>query len=345
MVEVLISVMIGSITLLLVVTLNVSATTNFIHYREKSTAQEESSYLLSNLAKKIQMAGGGPLALSSSIWVEDGNNGNKTCPARGPFGACNGSDRLTLIRYESFSFVDLSVDAMQTSSCLVTKTLSPTSLQIFKDSTNNCCLNATFKNKQAMLILNGSYGQRYIRSMDLGSCQVTIEPGPAAGHDILPGGAPVSWDNASLNVVTVSTYYLDPKTHFLMQYIDPLNTGTLDNTTTQVMADQVYDFQVALGYDINSDGVVADAGSATDEWLYNAPGAAEALGVGNFLNTVPNMLAMVEVGVILGHPDPGVAAGSLPAQILNGPSIPFPSGWNLIGATTKLMPRNSQIFK
>ncbi|MCP4664433.1 MAG: hypothetical protein GY856_54310 [bacterium] len=45
--------------------------------------------------------------------------------------------------------------------------------------------------------------------------------------------------------------------------------GTTTFLDFQDVADNIIDLQVALGVDLNRDGVILDAGDATDEWLFN----------------------------------------------------------------------------
>lgn len=48
--------------------------------------------------------------------------------------------------------------------------------------------------------------------------------------------------------------------------------GTTTFLDFQDVADNIIDLQVALGVDLNRDGVITDAGDATDEWLFNHSG-------------------------------------------------------------------------
>src|SRR5580693_3364091 len=58
------------------------------------------------------------------------------------------------------------------------------------------------------------------------------------------------------------------------------------------VADNILDLQVALGIDVNNDGIVVDAGSAADEWLYNnAADDPTAAGWRNIVTNPPTIPA------------------------------------------------------
>jgi prepilin-type N-terminal cleavage/methylation domain-containing protein len=54
-----------------------------------------------------------------------------------------------------------------------------------------------------------------------------------------------------------------------MLWMDPDADGPAQ---AEPLAEGVEDMQIAVGVDLNGDGVLTDNGSTTDEWFYNAPG-------------------------------------------------------------------------
>jgi hypothetical protein len=53
--------------------------------------------------------------------------------------------------------------------------------------------------------------------------------------------------------------------------MDPDGDGPAE---PELLAEGVEDLQIAIGVDLDGDGVVTDLGDDTDEWFYNAPGDA-----------------------------------------------------------------------
>jgi prepilin-type N-terminal cleavage/methylation domain-containing protein len=54
-----------------------------------------------------------------------------------------------------------------------------------------------------------------------------------------------------------------------MLWMDPDGDGPAPG---EPLAEGVEDMQIAVGIDLNGDGVITDNGNTTDEWFYNAPG-------------------------------------------------------------------------
>jgi type II secretory pathway pseudopilin PulG len=273
--------------------------------------------------RKISAGGGNSLSPWNSYWVED------ACAARGPFPACDSSDRLTI------------VDSISASTCAVTGS-TPSGLDHDLNISNagGCCLlSLDLTNAQTMLVLGSTYGQRFVTAVDTGACTVHVTPGPNANHDSSP--AVVDWTGATISPISIATIYLDTTTNELHSYTYLRNT-----TSDLIIADQIFDFQAALGFDLPlSDGVVTDTGSTTDEWLYNASG--DAWGAGKFSASpqtiVSDSLKMVSVGLITGSLDAKYPAG-VPASILNGISR-TKARWNMRSALVKTMVRSQSSFE
>lgn len=121
--------------------------------------------------------------------------------------------------------------------------------------------------------------------------------------DMAPGALPGDWAGASLTVVNAKWIFLDPlknelKAWMLFDAVEaPLVAvvppalgrprGVLGayKIDERLLATDIYDFEVALGYDVDFDNVVVDTvGGANDEWFGNAAGempAADWIGDAN----------------------------------------------------------------
>ena len=54
--------------------------------------------------------------------------------------------------------------------------------------------------------------------------------------------------------------------------LDPDGMIGAVHTDAEPLVEQAFDFQIALGVDANTDGLISDLGNSTDEWLGNAAG-------------------------------------------------------------------------
>ena len=100
---------------------------------------------------------------------------------------------------------------------------------------------------------------------------------------------------------------------------------------------------MALGFDFNpTDGAITDAGNSLDEWLYNDPNAAEAMGKGIFSSNPTSTLKMINIGLISGYTGKAVNAG-LATRVLDGPVRQLP-GVVFRTAQIKTMLRNTGTF-
>ena len=272
-------------------------------------------------SRQVAGAGGNGLTPWAAIWVE--NN----CSARAVFPTCDGSDRLTTI------------NPLATSNCPITgSTVNGTGTDLTIDSTTGCCLNNLNLGNRHVELMNGNqFAQRYVMNFDLSTCTMHVEPGPTVLH--VSAVATFDWTGAILIPVVVTTYYRDPTLNELHSYTYSTRTTGPD----LILADQVYDFQVALGFDFNpTDGAITDAGNSLDEWLYNDPNAAEEMGKGIFASNPTSTLKMLNIGLISGYTGKAVNSG-LATRALDGPVRQLPDV-AFRTAQIKTMLRNTGTF-
>jgi hypothetical protein len=101
-----------------------------------------------------------------------------------------------------------------------------------------------------------------------------------------------------------------------------------------LVADHVYSFQIALGYDAGDDGDLLDRSATDDEWVGNARSDTRPASIAD-----DRLLRMVGVGVVVGE---RVAQTGTAAQVFDGASVAVP-GIYLATATTKVALRNLNI--
>jgi hypothetical protein len=153
--------------------------------------------------------------------------------------------------------------------------------------------------------------------------------------------------NGTAVIVDFRTIYLDTLTHDLVMHLDSEGDGTTLNgfgmnpTVTgerMRIMDNVYDFQVSFGYDLDYSGDVLETAAARgDEWLYNFPGE----GSNDFSDPFDiTRLRLIRVEAVVGLPTEGAAAGAAvmsPARTPLGITVPHVA---LRAVGTRLAPRN-----
>lgn len=281
--------------------------------------------MLSNyFAREIPSAGGELLPVWTSVGVE--NN----CAARTVFPNCGGSDRLTVVR------------AVGNRTCSIRAL--PSAGVIESDISGGvCCFQGmNLLNSHVSLVKVTIVGQRYVTAVNLGTCRITVANGPASFND--SAVEPFNWVEGTVVPVDVKTFYLDRTTNELNRYTYRNGGANVNDGTLSPMVDQVLDFQLGLGFDFSpADGQVSDTTNATDEFMYNAPGVNERLGVGFFLNASSSQLRMVALGLIIGTPSmEGNSGGGF--RILDGPELEA-RGWLLERQVSKFMIRSTRIYE
>ena len=321
LIEIMMAVGLSSFLLFIAMSQNVSITQSQFRYIRRSNLAQDALTITNYFGHEIGQIGGASVRPWMSAFLE--NN----CNARGPFPACNGSDRLTL-----------TASNVPAQECLITGLPLPGVLQI--NSAPTCCLDSSYLSKHFMLTSGNSYAQVFSTNVDTASCRLTFVNGQASANNSFP--AFINWSGGTLTKVTVKTIYWDSIANQAKQFTDFNNNGVMDTGEMNILADQVLDLQFSLGLDINGDGNLIDNGTNADNYLYNSAG--EAYGAGVFLNATPSQLKMIKVAIVTGVP---AGAGGPPTmhtvQILDGPARTL-TQWDSRKAILKFAPRNDFLY-
>lgn len=324
LVEVLLSLGITSFLLLVTVSLGVDLSRSRFDMINKGSLAQDALLLSSYFTSHLQAIGGGSVRPWMSVWVE-----NNTCAARGVFPACNGSDRLTTVTTTS------------NYACTVLSQVSSDTLE-FQVNAGVCCLSTATANTPAMLTLGSSYAQIRLETIDLGACRATYSAGQAAGNNSLPAVA--NWGTGVMTSVSISTFFLDTATHQLQRFVDGNDNGTAEPGELSTLVDQIYDLQVAIGYDRDLNGRLVDDGSGADEWLYNSLPVENPDDMTDaIISSRWDRMRMIQVGIATGTANGRPDVTPVSVQIFDGASVAVP-GWELIASTCKARPRNALLF-
>jgi prepilin-type N-terminal cleavage/methylation domain-containing protein len=105
---------------------------------------------------------------------------------------------------------------------------------------------------------------------------VSATTGPATVTTVAPASAcpAVTFPSYTTGALVlrgrVATFFVAPASDGTpMLWMDPDGNGP---AAAEPLAEGIEDMQIAVGIDLNGDGVITDNGSTTDEWFYNAPG-------------------------------------------------------------------------
>lgn len=303
----------------------------------RSTIYQDSILIGNYLRGEVLGAGGGSIRGWMGVYVED------NCNARSIFPACNGSDRLTITTVST-----------PLQECVITGQLGPGRVQVAFTSPGVCCMQpqaageVTYLNRQVMMTLGDLFWQQYVTNINLATCQADLVNGqlPPAGFNAL-GAPPYNFTNTTMSLVNVQTFYWDSAAFTLRRFMDGNNDGVAQPGEDVIVADQVYDLQVALGYDFNvADGNLSETPTGlNDEWLHNNPTAPEAYGAGFFVAPITrSSLLQIMFGVIVGNPDTTLSLSAPNVRVLNGP-VRTRNGWILQEGISRITPRNSYIFQ
>ncbi|OQW50444.1 MAG: hypothetical protein A4S09_01225 [Proteobacteria bacterium SG_bin7] len=271
--------------------------------------------------------GGGTVRPWMAVWVE--NN----CALRVPFPACNGSDRVTMASRD-----------FNLNTCFVTSATVGNTLNFDPVAGVNCCSNTHFQ-KPIVVSKTGYWAQFFVDAVVSTplTCSVHVVNGQGSG--INAQASPprfTDWGGASVDVIEVSTYYLNTVTHELRVFTDLNNNSVIDPNEDQLIGANIYDFQIVLGYDAApTDGIVSDSGTQADEWLFNFTGPQEALGVAGGGLATANFTNLRAIG--FGLMSGGSALGGS-ATLLNGPLRTDPK-MKLVTAVEKIYFQSSLYFQ
>lgn len=203
-----------------------------------------------------------------------------------------------------------------------------------------CCANTEFaaNNLVALVSPDGDKTGVKLFSPLGGGCKMNVS---ASDFPTAPTLAVMEtqFTGGSALVVRQRKYFLDDTTHQLQV----LDTDLSGNSRTRIVAENVYDFQVALGYDVPNparDGVSTDTGGTDDEWLFNAVGDSFALPP---LNQGTNAdLQRLAIGITVGVKQ--TDGGGNTIKLLDGSNLSIP-GVYLRSSISRITFRNLFLFQ
>jgi len=328
----------GISSFLFVVTMSLHVQTlQMFQNNEDYASLNMDSYLLNDYLRIEVMKAGGA---STRGWM--GLHVENDCSARSPLPHCDGSDRLSVVNV-----------SMPEQECTITQNATANTITADFRSPGDCCMMPlagldgakSFEHQQILLSLNGAFVNRYVSNLDAGTCTATLVPGQVSFAD-LPSGV-TNYTGGIVTLVEVKSYYWNSSNNTLNVFQDLNRDAIIQPNETQVIAEQVYDFQVSLGYDFNPvDGVITEtADGSEDEWLYNSLLTGERMNNGDFAVSSwgRDQLTMVALGVGIGTPRGGVNNGNLP-RLFDGPVRNYP-GVYVRPAIVKIAPRNTMLFQ
>ncbi|HEY1100115.1 MAG TPA: prepilin-type N-terminal cleavage/methylation domain-containing protein, partial [Myxococcota bacterium] len=223
--------------------------------RTLATLGVRSQQPLMYLQTEIQRAGGNGVAGSASVVVE--NN----CVARGELPDCNKTDRLNVYT------------AIQGPVCKAKKIDGTTDKYSLTWAQGGCCVRTEDFVGHLMFqtlptAVTPKWRPVYATSDGSDTCSFTVK-------DLLPeavlppGGKTIAdADFADAVLIEARTFYLDTTQHRLFMLLDseaPIDDdgGPAVEGKRMLVSDQVFDFQVAVGVDGNTDGALA-----SNEWVF-----------------------------------------------------------------------------
>lgn len=313
-----------------------------VSLQAQSTANDSAKSVIDLLTNEMQSVGGGAIRPWMAIWVENG--ASTTDSARDEaFKPPEdiGSDRVTFATLIEAAPA-CTISSMKTSSLVA-------------DSVGkNCCLDAMFEKASlegsddtlmlAYLVASKQHRQVALRRAK--GCSAEVLPGPLAALDILPGASSKTPDagfvGGRIVATEIRTIFLSEGDLLMFHQLQNFSSSApkLGDGTVGLVATNVHDFQVQLGFDTNRDSRVSDDNALDDEWLFNVDGEAPGV-VGPSAGFDARTLRMVGLGVIV-----GVGVGSGPpssARIAGGGVITSNEAW-LRGAMGRVSLRNLFIF-
>lgn len=305
---------VGTLALVLRTTSATKATTTLLTSLDRSVQY---------LARDLENAGGLGMPQPAGILVE--NN----CSARDGMPACGGGDRVTTL------------SALAGSPVCAVRTASRAGALSFHYTQGGCCFAAqtsTGDIVEGTALLSTSAGLfRPVKLTGIAGSVCEFEVVDAVPTSLALNGLTESDHTAvgadvytpfidgAATLVQMRTFFVDPVSHQLR-----MREGT--NPDPVLIADEVFDLQVALGLDVDSNGVVDVA-----EWAWRATSTPLATSL------MPRLHAAREVMVSLvqGHKI-STATDTLKSPLSDGAAITVP-GFTLATAVLHVGPANARL--
>jgi prepilin-type N-terminal cleavage/methylation domain-containing protein len=320
--------------------------------RRRVIVLDEAKRINEALTTEIQESGGSPLPPHRAVVVDNG-----TCTAiagataEATIPACDGNDRLLLTSVRN-TFITSTGAVRSLGTCDVVS-VSGAVLQLQADTNGNCsCLFPENPVGRGTVDDEPSPYSRssvmFVRASDSAIFRLNVK-GTVRGCALsVPSGAgnppSSSLGPGVLVPVTQRLFFTAPdptlpQARQIRVWSDvahgtdqPDGVPSIDELS--LVADHVYTFQVALGYDAGDDGDLLDRSAIDDEWVGNVPSDTRPGSIAD-----DRLLRMVGVGVVVGE---RVALTGAPVRVFDGPRIAVP-GIYFATATTKIALRNLNI--
>lgn len=214
---------------------------------------------------------------------------------------------------------------------------TPNSPCCLEDPGNPGTLNPALSSGMEALLICGGTNQGFhvqMHNPNLASCNVDFPSGQQPTGIDVESAIPCTVTDMALG--STKHYYLNNATRVLTLEEDTDYNGTYEQYP---LADRVFSFQIALGFDVDNNGQVVDDGSSSDEWLFN--NASDTTDTSGSLNGAnwPD-LRMMQIGLVVGAP---ISNSNNSVQLLDGPAVQA-SGWLLRGEIVRSTLRNLLLF-
>jgi prepilin-type N-terminal cleavage/methylation domain-containing protein len=288
LIELAVSLAMAGIIALVAVGAGMQVNRALVETRRRAVVWDEAKRLEEALLSTVREAGGDPMAAWQSVIVEDNcaANGDRNLPS------CNGADRLTVLSAEP---ARPACTVQVTGATLVGSPSSPCCLDGFSGSTTAAAVLVTEDKRVFTLTLT---------SLDRPNCRVNIQPGQGNPTPSTVGTGSRGQVALMRPVTIFPRQKTDSSEYELLRWTDlgtpatPAN-GVADEGEVQLVADRVYDFQIALGYDGNPEnGDVLDNGTNADELFGNA----EAIPATLPTPFVADQLRTIDIAIAVGAP-------------------------------------------
>lgn len=336
LIELMVAMGISSLLLVASMSLHLETLKAFQTNEDYSSLNMDSHLLNDYFRTELMKAGGGSIRGWMGIHVE--NN----CLARGPLPGCNGSDRLNTVSIR-----------IPEQECLITAHTPANVITANFRAPGDCCLQPAtglsgaipFEGQQVVISLNGSFIHHYISSVNATSCRAVLSPGQLSFTDF-PNGT-TDYTGGIVTIVKANTFYWKSSDQTLNLYSESNGDNNIQNNESQIVAAQIYDFQVALGYDFKpADGKILEtADGSKDEWLYNSTITAEQINADDFIDPPwsRDKLVFASLGIAIGANTPSFNGGDLP-RFFDGPTRNYP-GVQTRRSILRVAPRNTMFFQ
>lgn len=290
LIELIISTGIACFVVLLTSNLIVASIHDFAIYQNLTNLSSNVVVATKVIDREFSMSGGSFLSPWLSTRVE--NN----CVARDGLPDCAQTDRVT-VATGMYNQTTMSFFPVLPVTSFAANTISVS----FSLPSLPCPLNLANVNRHILLI-NSTYTEVFslwVTGIDAVACTMSVDPDVQGTVLNTPNFAVTNYAAGSVNFVRLRTYFMDPTTKDFGYLEKNSNVPGIGPNEAHMILQNIFDFQVALGYDRPpQDGVVADNASTVDEILFNAAGDTLATigGVGVALTDLRQLLVALVVG-------------------------------------------------